>query len=108
MNTGNFNTKGIQIQAHSLCECVDCKLAGAVYIAIGVNFFTGNRANVYDVTAIAFGHSWNDLVGYIQQPFYIYIHHRVPILKAAAMNGCQTVSISGIVDQYINVLPLSW
>src|SRR5258708_577303 len=84
---------------------IDGKLAAAISISLLIDLFARHAPDVDDVRVSHGDHQGQNGPGYIEQPFYVGIDHRVPVVEVGLVEEIPAEGQPGIIDEDIHPPP---
>ena len=96
-----------EVDAQPVGERFDGGFGGAIDVAVGVGGIAGHRADVDDMSLSAADHTGDDESCHSEQTANVGINHRVPVAEVAFVFLIQSEGQSGVVDEQVDVLPVS-
>ena len=94
------------VDAESVREGLHGSLRGAIDIAPGISSIASHTTYINNVSAVALNHAGHDETRHRQQPHDVRVDHRFPVVEVAFIFGFESKGKTGIVDEYVDLLPV--
>ena len=96
-----------EVDTQSVTERFDSSLGGTIDRTVGISSISGNTADVDNMPVVACHHTRDYKARDVEQGFDVGVNHSVPVSKVAFVLFFESKSESCVIDEDIDVLPLS-
>ena len=106
LEVGDADGRVGHIDAEAVAKGLYGCLRGAVDIATGIGCIARHTPYINNVSAVALNHTGYDEARHREQALDIGVDHGLPVIEVALVFGFEAEGQAGIIDEYVDLLPL--